>query len=63
MEATVREDLCGESGAQFLADALGISHKTWTNYEPGAMIPAEVVLKLIDVIMASPDRLLTGKGS
>ena len=59
----VREDFYGESGAQFLADALGIELETWTNYERGVMIPAVVVLKLIDMTMASPHWLLTGKGS
>jgi len=59
----VRADFYGESGAQFLADALGISLETWTNYERGVTIPAVVVLKLIDITMASPHWLLTGKGS
>jgi len=59
----VREDYYGESGAQFLADALGIPLETWTNYERGVTIPAVAILKLIDLTLASPYWLLTGKGS
>jgi len=59
----LRLDFCGEAGAQFLADDLGIALETWTNYERGVTLPALVVLKLIDLTMASPRWLLTGKGS
>ena len=58
----VREDLYGEHGAQFLADALGLPVQTWINYEQGVMIPAETILKLIDVTGVSPHWLLTGQG-
>ena len=27
----VRDDSCGESGAEFLADALGVAIETWIN--------------------------------
>ena len=43
----VREDLYGEHGGQFLADALGIPLRTWLNYESGVVMPAQVVLQLI----------------
>jgi hypothetical protein len=58
----VRQDFCGESGAQFLADDLDIALETWTNYERGVTVPAVVVLKLIDITMADPHWLLTGEG-
>jgi hypothetical protein len=45
----IREDLCGEHGAQFLADALKLRVETWLNYESGVTAPAHVVLKLIDI--------------
>lgn len=58
----VREDLYGEHGAQFLADALGLPLRTWANYEQGVIIPAEFILKLIDMTRVSPQWLLTGRG-
>lgn len=59
----VREDLYGEYGAQFLADALGLPLGTWTNYERGVTVPAEVILKLIDATGVSAPWLLTGRGT
>ena len=58
----IREDLCGEHGAQFLADALDVRVETWLNYETGVTVPAHVVLKLIDVARVNPHWLLTGQG-
>jgi hypothetical protein len=58
----VREDLYGEYGAQFLADALDLPLRTWANYERGVVIPAEVILKLIETTRVSPCWLLTGRG-
>jgi hypothetical protein len=57
----VREDFYGEHGAQFLADALGLPLRTWTNYERGVVIPAEVILALIETTAVSPGWLLTGR--
>src|SRR3954463_16426159 len=58
----VREDLYGEHGAQFLADALGLPLGTWANYERGVTIPAVVILQLIDATGVSPGWLLSGHG-
>ena len=58
----IRENLYGEHGAQFLADALDIPVKTWRNYETGVTVPAHVVLKLIDIARVNPHWLLTGHG-
>jgi hypothetical protein len=58
----IREDLCGEHGAQFLADALKVRVETWLNYESGVTVPAQVVLKLIDIARVNPHWLLTGQG-
>ena len=58
----VREDHYGPHGAQFLADALGLSLETWGNYERGVTAPAEVILRLIDGTGVSPRWLLTGAG-
>ncbi len=58
----IREDLCGEHGAQFLADALKVRLETWLNYESGITAPAHVVLRLIDIARVNPHWLLTGQG-
>ena len=49
----IREDLYGEHGGQFLADALEIPLRTWLGYESGVTTPADVVLKLIMLARAS----------
>jgi hypothetical protein len=58
----IREDLYGEHGGQFLADALEIPLQTWLNYESGVVAPADVVLQLIVMARVSPHWLLTGQG-
>ena len=42
----VREDLYGEFGAQFLADALELPLQTWLNYEAGVVVPGHVKLRV-----------------
>jgi hypothetical protein len=58
----VREDIYGALGAQFLADTLQIPLRTWLNYESGVVAPADVVLRLIDVLHVNAHWLLTGEG-
>ena len=59
----IREDLYGEDGGQFLADALEIRLQTWLNYESGVVAPAYVVLQLLVMARINPDWLLTGQGA
>ncbi len=58
----VREDLYGQDGSQFLADALGIPVQTWRNYESGVSVPAEIVLELQVFASVEAGWLLTGDG-
>ena len=58
----IREDLFGEDGGA-MADALGLRHATWRNYESGVTIPAPVILHFIDVTGAEPHWLRTGEGA
>ena len=58
----IREGLCGEDGAQVLADALEVRVETWLNYESGVTMPAHVALKLIRIARVNPHWLLTGQG-
>jgi DNA-binding transcriptional regulator YiaG len=58
----IRQDMYGEHGAQFLADALKIPLRTWVNYESGVTMPAQAVLQLIELTRINPHWLLTGQG-
>jgi hypothetical protein len=58
----IREDLYGEHGGQFLADALEIPLQTWLNYESGVVMPADIVLQLLVMACVNPNWLLTGQG-
>ena len=60
----IRLDLFGEeeAGITSMAAALGIPAATWTNYESGVTLPAEVVLRLISLSGANSRWLLTGRG-
>ena len=58
----IREDLYGPKGARSLADILELPPETWTNYERGVIIPAQVILAFIEVTGTDPHWLLTGQG-
>jgi hypothetical protein len=58
----VRADRFGEDGAAALARALGVPSRTWYNYERGVTVPAEVLLRFIELTGAEPAWLLHGQG-
>ena len=58
----IREDLYGEHGGPILAGALRIPFRTWHSYESGGMIPAQTILRFIEVTDVNPHWLLTGLG-
>jgi len=58
----LRSELFGERGGPELARRLGIPVRTWYNYEAGVTIPAEVVLKIIELTSVEPMWLLHGAG-
>jgi hypothetical protein len=58
----IREELYGEHGGPLLAQALSLPFRTWHNYEGGCTIPAQSILRFIEVTDASPHWLLTGEG-
>jgi hypothetical protein len=58
----VREELYGAHGGPLLADMLRLPYRTWTNYEAGCTIPAQVILRFIESTRAHPHWLLTGEG-
>jgi hypothetical protein len=59
---TLRLELFGERGGPEMARRLGIPVRTWYNYEGGVTVPAEVVLRIIELTAVEPTWLLHGKG-
>jgi hypothetical protein len=59
----IRQELYGEHGGPLLAEALRLPFRTWHTYEVGNTIPAQVMLRFIQVTEAHPHWLLTGQGS
>ena len=58
----LRADLFGERGGPELARRIGLPIRTWYNYESGVTIPAEVVLRVIELTSVEPMWLLHGEG-
>jgi hypothetical protein len=58
----IRRDLYGVHGGPMLAEMLHIPFRTWMNYEAGCTIPAQIILRFIEVTRADPHWLLTGEG-
>jgi hypothetical protein len=58
----VRVDRFGERGGSELAGLLGVPTRTWYNYEIGVTVPAEVLLRFLEVTGAAPRWLLHGAG-
>ena len=60
--SSLRGELYGERGGPELARQLGLPVRTWYNYESGVTVPAEVILKIIELTAVEPIWLLHGKG-
>ncbi len=58
----IRQDLYGENGVEAVARALNVPPATWVNYEHGVTMPADVVLRFLDLTGADPHWLVTGEG-
>ena len=61
--SALRAELYGDRGGPELARQLGLPVRTWYNYESGVTVPAEGVLKIIELTMVEPMWLLHGKGA
>lgn len=59
---SLRSELYGERGGPELARQLGLPVRTWYNYESGVTVPAEVILKIIELTSVEPIWLLHGGG-
>jgi hypothetical protein len=60
--SALRAELYGDRGGPELARQLGLPVRTWYNYESGVTVPAEVILKIIELTSVEPIWLLHGKG-
>jgi transcriptional regulator with XRE-family HTH domain len=58
----VRVEVYGEDGVHDLARRLGIPERTWSRYESGVTIRAEVVLQFLELTRVEPIWLLRGSG-
>jgi hypothetical protein len=56
----LRTEMFGERGGATMARRLGLPLRTWYNYEVGTAIPAEVVLRVIEMTSVESDWLLNG---
>ncbi len=60
--AALRLELYGDRGGPEMARRLGIPVRTWYNYEGGVTVPAEVILKIIELTAVEAGWLLHGEG-
>ncbi len=60
--AQLRAELYGDRGGPEMARRLGIPVRTWYNYEGGVTVPAEVILKIIELTAVEAVWLLHGEG-
>jgi hypothetical protein len=56
----LRIELFGDRGGPELARRLGLPVRTWYNYEAGVTVPAEVVLRVIELTAVEATWLLHG---
>jgi hypothetical protein len=60
--SSLRAEMYGDRGGPELARQLGLPVRTWYNYESGVTVPAEVILRIIELTSVEPTWLLHGKG-
>jgi hypothetical protein len=58
----LRTEFYGERGGPDLARTLGIPVRTWYNYENGVTVPAEIILRIVELTSVEPVWLLRGEG-
>ena len=58
----IRVELFGERGGSEMARRLALPVRTWYNYESGVTVPAEIMLRFMELTSVEPMWLLHGKG-
>lgn len=59
---SLRTEFYGDRGGPDLARTLGIPVRTWYNYENGVTVPAEIILRIVELTQVEPVWLLRGEG-
>lgn len=59
---SIRKERFGAGGTALASTLLGVSERTWVNYERGVVMPAPVMLAFLVQTHAHPHWLLTGEG-
>lgn len=59
---SLRTEFYGERGGPDLARTLEIPVRTWYNYENGVTVPAEIILRIVELTSVEPIWLLRGEG-
>jgi hypothetical protein len=59
----IREELFGDHGGPELARRLELPARTWYGYEAGSTLPADVLLRFVELTWANPMFVLAGTGS
>src|ERR1700677_3324685 len=59
----LRTEFYGERGGPDLARTLAIPVRTWYNYENGVTVPAEIILRIVELTSVEPVWLLRGEGA
>src|SRR6478735_6306169 len=59
---SLRSELHGERGGSEMARRLNLPIRTWYNYESGVTVPAEVILRFVELTSVEPLWLLHGRG-
>ena len=59
---TIRKEQFGERGTAEIARQIGIPNRSWYSYETGVTIPAEVMLRFVELTLVEPHWLLHGQG-
>jgi hypothetical protein len=60
---SIRTELYGERGLAELAKQIGVPVRTWYSYETGVTVPAEILLRFIELTHVEPLWLLHGNGN
>jgi hypothetical protein len=58
----IRLELYGEHGGPILAQTLRIPFRRWARYEAGASMPAQDLLRFLELTGVNASWLLTGEG-
>ena len=58
----VRLEMYGEHGGPLMAEALGLTFQTWSNYESGVTMHGLVLFRFIELKGVEHHWLLTGEG-